>query len=56
MNEKVKFWRLSEFGELELLRATYITHAFTPHFHEGFGIGVILSGAQESDYRRAKHA
>lgn len=53
MNEQAKFWRLLEFGELELLRATYITHAFTPHFHEGFAIGVILCGAQEAEYRRS---
>ena len=53
MNELVKFWRLPEFGKLELLRARYVTHAFAPHFHEGFAIGVILSGAQEADYGRS---
>ena len=53
MDEQVKFWRLPELGNLELLRARYITHAFTPHFHEGFAIGVILAGAQEADYRRS---
>lgn len=55
MHENVKFWRAPDLGNLELLRATYITHAFSPHFHEGFAIGVIQHGAQKVDYRGSKH-
>ncbi len=51
--EEVKFWHDPHFSNLELLRATYITHAFSPHVHEGFAIGVIQSGAQKVAYRRA---
>ncbi|MFZ5643409.1 MAG: AraC family ligand binding domain-containing protein [Bacillota bacterium] len=39
--EKTKFWHAGDLGNLELLRATYITHSFSPHIHEGFAIGVI---------------
>ena len=53
VKEQVKFWRDPNFGELELLHATYITHAFSPHMHEGFAIGIIIAGAQEVAYRRA---
>lgn len=43
--ETTKFWRDPTLGNLELLRATYITHAFVPHTHDGFAIGVVESGA-----------
>lgn len=42
-------------GGLELLRATYVTHTFAPHTHEGFALGVIEAGAQVFCYRGARH-
>ena len=51
--EQVKFWCDQQLGALELLRATYITHAFTPHAHEGFAIGIIEAGGQAFTYERS---
>ncbi|MGE5598408.1 MAG: AraC family ligand binding domain-containing protein, partial [Bacteroidota bacterium] len=53
--ERAKFWRDTTLGGLELLRASYITHAFAPHTHEGFAIGVIEAGAEGFSYRRSYH-
>ena len=53
--ERAKFWRAADLGDLELLRATYITHTFDRHMHEGYAIGVIESGAETYWYRGAYH-
>lgn len=53
--EQVKFWHAHELDNLELLRAKYITHAFTRHIHEGFAIGVIEQGAEAFYYRGDTH-
>jgi AraC-like DNA-binding protein len=53
--ETAKFWHDRALGDLEILRATYITHAFTPHVHEGYAIGVIEGGAETFAYRQATH-
>lgn len=53
--EKVTFWRDSRLSNLELLRATFITHTFAPHTHEGYAIGVIDKGAERFKYRKAIH-
>jgi AraC-like DNA-binding protein len=52
-HENVKFWRDFHLNNLELLRATYITHTFAPHIHEGFAIGVVQRGATATNYRHA---
>jgi len=44
MQEYAKLWRADDFGKLELLRATYITHAFEKHMHDSYAIGVIEKG------------
>lgn len=51
--ERAVFWRDGELGGLELLRAHYVTHAFAPHSHEGFALGVIETGVETFRYRRA---
>jgi hypothetical protein len=51
-HERATFWLDPDLDGLELLRATYITHAFAPHAHEGFAIGVIEAGSQAFTYRR----
>lgn len=43
--EQVKLWRVKEFGNLELLHATFVTRRFPRHFHEEFGFGVVEQGA-----------
>ncbi len=53
--EKTTFWLDPTLNNLELLRATYITHAFAPHIHEGYAIGVIDKGAERFRYRRGDH-
>ncbi len=49
--EQVKFWRDPALSNLELLRAKYVTHSFSPHIHEGFAIGVIVGGAEAFTYQ-----
>lgn len=53
--EQTKFWRAPTIGDVELLHATYITHSFVPHSHEGYAIGVIEAGAETFAYRGATH-
>ncbi len=53
--ERVKFWRDPGLDNLELLRATYVTHCFAPHAHEGFAIGVVQKGATTTSYRHAHY-
>src|SRR5258707_4967717 len=55
LREKATFWRDPGLSNLELLRATFITHAFSPHTHEGYAIGVVEKGAEQFKYRRAIH-
>jgi AraC-like DNA-binding protein len=56
VQESARFWRAPDLGDLELLRATYVTHSFAPHTHDGFAIGVIEDGAERFRYRRGDHA
>lgn len=53
--EQVKFWRDPALGNLELLRATYVTHSFSRHIHEGYAIGVIDAGVEEFSYQGGIH-
>ncbi|GHO57265.1 AraC family transcriptional regulator [Ktedonobacter robiniae] len=55
LEEKAMFWRDPAFNDLELLQATYVTHSFAPHTHEGYAIGVIESGAERFKYRGSSH-
>ncbi len=55
VSEKTKFWRAEDVGPVELLKATYITHSFSPHVHDGFAIGIIEDGAEGFYYRGANH-
>jgi AraC-like DNA-binding protein len=50
-HEYINFWRDPRLDDLELLHATYITHSFAPHTHEGYVIGVIERGAEQFSYR-----
>lgn len=53
--ERSKYWRAEGFDDLELLSATYVTHTFDRHIHEGFALGVVLKGAEAFYYRGANH-
>jgi AraC-like DNA-binding protein len=55
-SEHVKFWQTNELGSrFEVLKATYITHSFARHTHDGFAIGVIECGAETFYYRGETH-
>ena len=47
IQEETKFWRDPVLDNLEMLRATYVTHTFSRHTHEGYAIGVVESGFEE---------
>lgn len=50
--EQTKLWRIStSYGDVELMRATYVTQVFARHSHERFAIGVIEDGALGFRYR-----
>lgn len=51
MEDTAHFWIEPDLGGLECLRATYVKHAFAPHAHETFAIGVIEAGAQRVRHR-----
>lgn len=53
--EKTKFWLDPALSNLELLHATFVTHSFARHVHDGFAIGVIVEGAETFEYRRGNH-
>ena len=55
MDNQNKFWKLPELGGIELQKATYKTHSFTPHFHEEYAIGIFLKGSQEKHFRHSTH-
>lgn len=42
-------------GAIDVLRATYRRHAFAPHMHEEYAIGVIERGANRLAYRGRVH-
>lgn len=53
--ETVKFWQAQDLGQLDLLRATYFTHSFSRHTHNGYAFGVIERGAETFYYRGGIH-
>lgn len=53
--EQIKFWHEPALNNLELLHARYVTHAFAPHIHEGYALGIIEQGAEQFTYRRSRH-
>ncbi|GAB4371915.1 MAG: AraC family transcriptional regulator [Elainellaceae cyanobacterium] len=53
--EQIKFWRDPVLANTELLRATYVTHSFSRHTHDGYAIGVIEAGIEAFSYRGSIH-
>ena len=53
--ESVTFWRDSVLADMEVLKATYVTHTFSRHSHEGYAIGIIESGVEAFAYRGSTH-
>lgn len=50
--EAARFWRADG---IDFLHARYLTHAFAPHTHDGFVIGVIEAGMETFRYRGKVH-
>ncbi len=42
-------------GGVDVLQATYVTHAFSRHFHKEYALGCIEQGALEFSYLGRKH-
>ncbi len=55
IHERTKFWCDPTLSNLELLHATYVTHSFAPHMHEGYVLGIIERGVEQFAYRRSQH-
>jgi AraC-like DNA-binding protein len=55
LKESAKYWRADDVGDVELLHARYVAHAFARHTHDGAAIGVIEEGAERFYYRGAEH-
>lgn len=53
--ETAHLWSVPRVENLRLMRATYVTYAFSRHVHDYFAIGVIESGVQTFSYRREQH-
>ena len=53
--ESARLWSVPHFNNLRLMRATYITYAFSRHVHDYFAIGVIEAGVQTFSYRHERH-
>jgi AraC-like DNA-binding protein len=51
LQEQTKFCRYKALGNLQLLRATYITQSFPRHSHDEFVIGFIESGALKLNHK-----
>lgn len=55
LREQVKFWRDPDLQGVDILRARYVTHAFSSHSHDGYAIGIIEAGIEEFTYRGTTH-
>ncbi len=53
--DSVRFWREKRFDDLECLKARFYRHAYAPHAHDTFALGVIVGGAEAFTYRGARH-
>lgn len=53
--EQVTFWRDAALADMEVLKATYVHHAFSRHSHAEYAIGVIEAGVEAFDYRGSGH-
>ncbi|HEX7647785.1 MAG TPA: AraC family transcriptional regulator [Noviherbaspirillum sp.] len=52
--DDARYWRSPLLPDAELLNAQYYEQEFAPHWHDGYSIPVITSGAQTYRYRGSK--
>ena len=55
MKEHTRWSTLEIGGRIEVLHARYFGHAFSPHWHEEFSIGLIDAGVEQFEYSGAVH-
>ncbi|MDR3640004.1 MAG: AraC family transcriptional regulator [Humidesulfovibrio sp.] len=53
--DEARFFRSPALPGAELLTARFFSHAFSPHWHEGYVVAVITAGAEGYRYRGARH-
>ena len=49
MKENARFWHHHDAGPVDFLHATYYTHSFPKHIHEGYVFGVVTRGVEAFD-------
>ncbi len=55
MKENARFWHLHDAGPVDFLHATYYTHSFPKHIHEGYVFGVVTRGVEAFDREGEDH-
>jgi AraC-like DNA-binding protein len=56
MQEQAKYWHVQELGsQMPMLRASFITHVFPRHTHDGYAIGFVEEGIERYYYRGEMH-
>ena len=55
MKEQTRCSTLDIAGRIEVLHARYFDHAFAPHWHDEFAIGLIDAGVEQFEYGGAVH-
>lgn len=53
--DRAEFRRAVGHEGVELYRAHIVHHRFSPHIHDGYGLGVIEAGQERFDYRGREH-
>lgn len=51
VSEHTRFWRDARFAGMDCMSATFVTHRFSPHAHEHFGIGAMETGLKIATIR-----
>ena len=55
MKEQTRCTTLNIAGRIEVLHARYYEHAFAPHWHEEYAIGLIDAGVERFKYQGVTH-
>ena len=53
--DTARYWRHPGLPGVDLLKAHYVRHAFTPHTHDAYTLAVIESGIEVYDYKGTTH-
>ncbi len=48
--DKTKVWRIQQLGDFDILRASFTNHAFAPHSHEEYMLGLVEAGTEGLTY------